>query len=172
MPRPRLPRIAHPARTCTALALLAVTTACAPATPTPTYPADTSPVITYAPDPTHTHTHTRPTSPPTSASRPTSWPITVCGTADGPLVRLPDEVCDIAGAQERNGRHGGCPVSSPSGRVQWWTASPLGFDGDDGTEVGEPLDDDYLGEIGPIDDTNSFTPPPVPPHCAPLGDAP
>jgi hypothetical protein len=172
MPRTSAPRNARAAGVraagvCAVVAVLAATTACDTGTPVPTYGADTQPAITFAPP----VTYNRPTSAPTSTSRPTSWPLTVCGTAEGPLVRVPDEVCDTAGAQPRDGRDDPCPVDGPDGRVQWWTASELGFDSDDGTEVGEPLDDDYLGENSPFDDTGSFTPPPVPPRCVAPGAA-
>lgn len=98
-------------------------------------------------------------------------PLRVCGTLnlsailEWAPIRLADEVCTTAGAPLD-----GTPVEGPDGRpVRWWTAATCPGAGVR-TEIGDQLDDVYVGEASPVDDAEPFTPPPVTPRCAAPGD--
>jgi hypothetical protein len=67
---------------------------------------------------------------------------TICGTVADP-VRVDDRLCANVGADG--------VADSPQGLVRWYSTTNLACLGpDDYTPVGEPLNDDYLGE--PCDD--------------------
>jgi hypothetical protein len=114
------------------LVLLAVTAGCATTPPAP-HPAPVGSVDAASPA----------TAPQPVIVFTGPVPITVCGTAQAPPIRLDDEVCQAAGAQLPGDAT--TVVESPNGPVRWWSADPLDPpDADDHTEVGERLDDDYL----------------------------
>jgi hypothetical protein len=69
-------------------------------------------------------------------------PEGVCGTLDPQPVRVPDDQC-----------HPGNTT------VRWYQADDDCLEADDRTDVGQPLDDDYLGE--PCDPTHHHTSPVV-----------
>ncbi len=66
-------------------------------------------------------------------------PTRVCGSIAGQPIRVDDKACHTVDA-------GNIPLDVPPGGVRWWTADPRCLDADDHTAIGEPLDDDYLGE--------------------------
>lgn len=64
-------------------------------------------------------------------------PTRVCGTTGDIPTRVADQLCPPSEDDT---------VASDAGPVRWWRADWRCLDPDDRTDVGAPLDDDYLGE--------------------------